>query len=231
MKIHQQKKMVSYVMGQGAPTNKTIASAFESTVVTLHPKPDEPSITAAWSYTNHWDFPLAVERFDTSCGCLSGHADHETLQPGQSGKLTAAFAPGQHRGLLRKSLHVKFIGHDKPVELVVEATIPSSVEISTRELTWNAGEAPEPRAIDVTSGTGKPFTITGLQGVPEALFTITQETIAPGKHYQIRITPQAPPVEGSQCLQIRTDSADSRDQLLAIFLTTKPSPAVTSARH
>ena len=37
-----------------------IATAFESTVVKLTVKPGEETITAAWSYTNHWDFPLAV---------------------------------------------------------------------------------------------------------------------------------------------------------------------------
>lgn len=212
-----------------------IESAFESKVVQLKAKPDDTNVSVEWTYTNHWDFPLAVERFEQSCGCLSGQVGHasgqpgqtelETVPPGKRGTIRASFTPGAHRGLLRKSLHVRFIGHDKPVELVVEATIPSSVELSTRELVWKAGEKTASRTIEVTSGTGADFTITGLQGVPEAQFTIRQETIVPKRHYRIHITPAGELPLGAQCLQVRTDSADPRDRVLAVFLSTEAAPA------
>lgn len=203
------------------PTMPAISSAFESTVVKIPVKPGEESITAEWTYTNHWDFPLAVERFDTSCGCLSGKADQPILAPGQTGKLTAAFSPGQHRGLLRKSLHVRFVNHEKPVELVVEATIPSHVELSTQEVVWKSSKQPEVKTIEIKSGTGKPFTITSLPGLPENQFTLTTETLTPGTHYRLSITPTAT-AGGQHCLQVRTDSPDPRDAVKAVFLRVDP---------
>jgi len=204
-----------------ADAPRAIETAFKSTVVTLAVKPGEESITAEWSYTNHWNFPLAVERFDTSCGCLAGRPDQPTLAPGQSGKLTASFAPGQHRGVMRKSLHVRFVGHGKPVELVVEATIPSHVELSAHELVWPAMEPPAAKSIEITSGTGKPFTITSLPGLPENQFTLTTETLTPGTHYRLHITPTAS-AAGQHCLQVRTDSPDPRDAVQAVFLRVDP---------
>ena len=204
-----------------------IATAFESTVVRLTVKPGEETITAAWSYTNHWDFPLSVERFDTSCGCLAGSTQQPALAPGQSGKLTAAFAPGQHRGLLRKSIHVRFIGHEKPVELVVEATIPSHVALSTQELVWTSGASLEARSIEIKSGTGQPFSITGLLGLPENQFLVATETVEHKQHYRLQITPTSQ-ASGQHCLQVRTDSPDPRDATQALFLRVDRSPPNSS---
>jgi len=208
---------------------KGIETAFASTLTKLKVQPSETTITAEWEYTNHWDAPLAVERFETSCGCLAGNTEQRILEPGESGKITATFTPGQHRGLLRKSLHIRFVGHDKPVELVVEASIPSHVEISTQELSWESGVRTVPRTVDLTSGTGKAFTITALQGLPENQFTLTQETLTQGTHHRITITPSADAILGSHTLQIHTDSPDPRDQVKAVFLqivagTSSPSP-------
>ena len=193
-------------------------------------EPDDKNVPVKWTYTNRWDFPLVVESFEQSCGCLSGQvgqasgqpgqAGLETVLPGKTGTIRASFAPGAHRGLLRKSLHVRFVGYDKPVELVVEATIPSSVELSSTELKWQADEKPVARTIEVTAGTDAPFHITGLVGVPEDQFVIGRQTVADGRHYRITITPAEGAGSGIQCLQVRTDSPDPRDRVLAVFLHT-----------
>jgi hypothetical protein len=204
--------------------NKSIESAFESTVARLTAKPGNQAVVAEWTYTNHWDIPLLVEHYDQSCGCLSGElsADgHQPVAPRKSGTIRAQFTPGNHRGLLRKSLHVRFVGHDKPVELVVEATIPSHVELSQRELIWKADDTSAAQVIEIKSGTGKPFTITSLQGLPKNQFTLTTETLTPGTHYRLSITPTAS-ASGQHCLQVRTDSPDPRDSIQAVFLRVDP---------
>lgn len=182
-----------------------------------------------WTYTNRWDNPLMVERIEESCGCLSAQAAGnqdapEAVAPGVTGKIQAIFTADGDRGLLRKSLHVRFVGHDKPVELVVEATIPSHVELSQRELVWKAGESLEAKTIEVTSGTGAAFAITGLPGVPENQFTVTRETITAGTSYRLSILPTAA-ATGRHCLQIRTDSPDPRDRVNALFLNVEATPS------
>ena len=199
-------------------TKRSIAEAFESTTLRFEASPGTTARTIAWEYTNHWDFPLFVERIDSACGCLAAQkVTSDPIPSGKSGKITATFTAGNHRGLLRKSIHVRFAGHDQSIELVAEARIPSTVELSTNELIWAPNQLSEARTLEVTSGTNQKFSITGLLGIAESQFTIRQETIG-DHHYRLHITPVGQPSSEVQILQIRTDSPDPRDQVLAVFL-------------
>jgi hypothetical protein len=201
-----------------------ISSAFDSQTTKLTVKPGEVTLPAEWKYTNHWDFPLVVERFDTSCGCLSGKLDQSPVAPGKSATLRASFDLGNNRGLVRKSLHVRFVGHATPVELVAEATIPSHVELSQQELIWKVGEKLDAKTVEVTSGTGAAFAIIDLLGVLENQFTITRETISEGASYRLTLVPTAS-AKGQHCLQIQTDSPDPRDRVRVLFLNVEAAPA------
>lgn len=213
----------------GAPLKPAANKTFDSTLVRIEVKPNQSTFDAEWTYTNHREFPLMVEAVESSCGCLAAKStDYQPLAKNQSGTIRATFTPGNHRGVLRKSLHVRFVGYDKPVELVVEAHIPTPVELSTNELDWKSNALDQTRTLDVTSGTGASFQITGLLGIAESQYQIRQESIQPGTHYRLHITPTAQTTSGIQILQIRTDSPDPRDQVMAVFLrNSEPTQAST----
>jgi hypothetical protein len=200
---------------------RTIQSAFTSTTIQITAMPEDVAVPVEWTFSNPWDFPLVVEKFDESCGCLSGKMNlqgDETVAPGKSGVIRAAFTPGAHRGLLRKSLHVRFVGHKDSVELIVEAKIPHSVEFSERELKWDADSRSATKTIDITTGTGADFTITHVGGVSDEIFTIEQVTVESGRHYRATLKPNEAAPAGIHTLLVRTDSADPRDRVTAIFL-------------
>jgi hypothetical protein len=200
-------------------TSMRIAAAFAATVQKIPYADHTPTFKTEWPITNHWSNSLQLERIESSCDCLVGKFEMKPIAPGATGILYTFMTPGNHRGLLRKSLHVRFVGHQQAVELISEIHIPSSVELSHQEIAWEQDDHTT-RAIDVTSGTDAPFQITALLGVPEQFFTITQETISPSKHYRISITPKKSAHSAVHCLQIRTDSKDTRDQVRAVFLHT-----------
>jgi hypothetical protein len=207
------------------PKPASIASAFASTTVRFEAVPDERDIPVEWSYVNRWDFPLVVESMSESCSCLSGRAgqiEYEAVEPGESGRIRASFTPGPYRGLVRKSLHVRFAGHKGAVELVAEARIPSAVELSDNDLTWTRSAQAAARSVDVIAGTGVGFRITGLTGVPPDQYRIERETVIEGLHYRLTATPAESVSDGVKTLLIRTDSPDPRDQVKAVFLTMKP---------
>lgn len=196
-----------------------IKAVFEATEVKIKVEPGQKSFVAEWKYTNPWEFPLAVSEIDSSCGCLAAPAlDYKSISQGESSSITAKFTPGNHRGVLRKSLHVRFVGHEKPVELVVEAHIPSPVELSSQMLTWMPKSADLTKTIEVTTGTDQDFQITGLLGVADRLYIIKQETVTANRHYRLHVTPTEVEVTGIQTLQVRTNAHDPRDQVLAVFL-------------
>lgn len=201
-----------------AKETPSLESFFTSTTAKITTTSNAVNVPVEWTYTNPTDQPLVVDKFDESCGCLAGKLDQKISETGKSGVIGASFTPGGYRGIVRKSLHVRFVGYEKPIELVVEASIPSSVELSNREPFWLVGKEAKTQSIDVTTGTGEDFNIKSLQGVPESLYKITQETITPKRHYCIHITPLIVDAPDLQTLQIHTDSKDTRDQVLAIFL-------------
>ena len=204
-----------------AKETPTLESAFASTTAKIQTTSDAVNVPVEWKFTNSTENPMIIEKFDESCGCLSGQPQlvgTDPVKPGESGVIRANFTPGGYRGIVRKSLHVRFVGYSKPVELVVEASIPSSVELSSKELSWAVGAEIKTQSIDVTTGTADDFNIISLQGVPESFFKISQETIAAKRHYRIHITPLSANAPDIQGMQIHTDSKDTRDQIVAVFL-------------
>lgn len=211
----------------------TAKAAFVSTEIKIDIKPGQPSFLAEWNYTNAsalgFGFPMLVESIGSSCGCLAAKAaSDKPVKTGESGTIRATFSPGNHRGLLRKSLHVRFYGHTDAVELIVEARIPSPVELSTQELMWTPDKVSDTKVIDITTGTGEEFSITNLLGVSEKLYSIRKEVVVAGSHYQLHITPLENLSPGIQTLQIRTNSRDPRDKVLVVFLRNEK-PTVTGS--
>ena len=211
----------------------SLESFFATTTAKISTTSNAVNVPVEWTFTNHSDQPLAVEKFDESCGCLSGQLQLEgtgLVKPGESGVIRASFTPGGYRGIVRKSLHVRFVGYPKSIELIVEANIPSCVEVSNKEPVWVIGQEIKPQIIDVTTGTGEDFNIKSLQGVPESLFQITQETITPKRHYRLHITPLSVDAPDLQTLQIHTDSTDTRDQVVPVFIRiSKTEPAAKNS--
>jgi hypothetical protein len=210
--------LAGYVSAKESPS---LESAFTSTTAKISTTSNAVNVPVEWTFTNHSNQSMAVEKFDESCGCLSGQAQLQgatPVEPGKSGVIRASFTPGGYRGIVRKSIHVRFVGYAKSIELIVEANIPSSVEVSNKEPVWAMDEEIKPQIIDVTTGTGEDFNIKSLQGVPESLYKITQETVTPKRHYRINITPVSLSAPDIQTLQIHTDSKDTRDQVLPVFL-------------
>jgi hypothetical protein len=207
-----------FITSVTAKETPSLEFAFASTTVKITAMPDAVNIPVEWAYTNQLNEPLMVEKFEESCGCLSGELEQQVHKTGESGVIRASFTPGSSRGVIRKSLHVRFVGHEKPVELIVEAKIASPVQLSTQQIIWKSSESSTAKTIDVTTGTETDFSITALFGLPENLFKVTQETITPLRQYRIYITPAAES-NGIHTLQVRTDSKDPRDQIQAVFLS------------
>jgi Protein of unknown function (DUF1573) len=208
-------------------SERPIADAFTSSSLQVTPSKGALSTAVEWSYTNHWNFPLLIERVDTSCGCLTAYPDQQPLAPAATGKLRATLTVGSLRGAFRKNLSVRFVGHALPVEISVEATIPTAVALSTQNLSWSAEDSISTnptKLIEVTTQTETNFSITGLLGVDESQFTIVQKTILPDRHYQLHVTPAQshPSVPITSALHIRTNSPDPRDQVLLVVLSQFP---------
>ena len=203
-------------------SDKDISTAFPNKLVKLQVEPGKDRYQVEWAFTNPHELPMVVQEAESDCGCLKVAVDStQQVAQGQAGKITAEFSPGVRRGFLKILIKVRFVGYDKPVDLVFEAKIPAPVETSTKELTWTAKNRHQAQTLDVTTGTSKDFKITDLNGLPEGLFVIKQETVKEKRHYRLTITPTAKAKPGVQYLQIQTDAPDPNDQTVEVYLRVK----------
>lgn len=192
----------------------------------------EPGVAVAelsYDFRNTGDFPLAVEEFVQSCGCMLGEWDGKPVEPGATGKIRTKFLTKGLRGKVRKSLHVKF--HDMgTVELVAEVVIPEAVTYSAQTLRWEIGTAPQPREVDITVHAKAPLRVLSVTGSDPA-FTSTLETLEDGRHYRVTLTPRDTDSERICVFQVRTDAKDPRDALQGLFaLVEKPTAKPDSPR-
>lgn len=167
-----------------------------------------------YEFRNSGDLPLVVDRFFQSCGCMLGEWDGVPVEPGAVGRIKAKFLTKGLRGVIRKTLQVKFV-ECGTVELVAEVTIPEVINYSARTLRWSVGEKPEPRIISIVVKSDRPVHVMSVKG--DAGFDTKLETVEDGRHYRIAITPSDTSAERVGVFQVRTDAKDPRDALQGIF--------------
>lgn len=182
-------------------------AAFVTRHIVTKAAPGEAKITLEYEFTNKSDLPLVVGEFAQSCGCMIGDWDGKPVPPGGSGKIRALFLTQGLRGVVRKSLTVRFVENGS-ADLDAEVTIPEAVVYSARTLRWEQGERPVPRVIEVTAGTPKPVRVLSARG--DSSFDTALETLEDGRRYRITITPKNTDVERVGTFQVRTDAADPR---------------------
>jgi len=210
-------------MAQSDPSAEDLRNVFLDRTVQLEVQPGKQSYDVEWSFMNLFGVPMKIERIESSSDSLKGKTGHPQFEDLDVGAIKATFTPGELRGLVRNSIRVYFVGCENPVRLLLEARIPTAVEVSTSELTWlneRLSKADRTRSIDVTSGTGEPFAITGLSGLSEDSYAVSQETVVENRHYRLHITPADKLTTGTATLQVRTNAEDPRDQLLSVSLRT-----------
>ncbi len=190
----------------------------------------EPGVTVVdlfYEFKNTGDFPLAVEAFSHSCGCMTGEWEGKPIDPGATGKITAKFLTAGLRGKVRKSLRVRFLDLGT-VELVAEVTIPEAITYSAQTLRWGLGAATQTQQVDIATHTKSPLHVLSVSGNDPA-FTSTLETLEDGKRYRVVITPRDTKTERVCVLQVRTDAKDSRDALQGLFAMVEKSAAIAPA--
>jgi hypothetical protein len=211
-----------------APVEVAVAvpeAAFSTREIKTAVEPGVAVVELTYEFKNTGDFPLAVEEFIHSCGCMVGEWDGKPVDPGATGKIKAKFLTKGLRGRIRKSLRVKFLAMGT-AELVAEVTIPEAITYSAQTLRWEVGAAPLVRQVDITVHTKTPLHVLSVSNNDPA-FTSTLETLEEGKLYRVTLTPRDTDAERVCVLQVRTDAKDPRDALQGLFALVEKSVALT----
>jgi len=209
------------------PANGTSARAgsvtakFDKVEIKTTSQPGVGVVDLCYEFTNTGDFPLAVEGFTQSCGCMAGEWDGVPVNPGSTGKIIAKFLTQGLRGTVSKHLGVKFVASGS-IELAAEVTIPDALIYSAQTLHWTIGEVAKPQHVDIAIG-AKSFLRVLSVSANDPTFSCELITIKESENYRVVITPNDTLTERVCVLQVRTDSKDPRDALHGLFaLVEKP---------
>jgi hypothetical protein len=191
-------------------------------------EPGVQVVVLSYEFTNTSDSPVAVEEFIQSCGCMSGEWDGKPVAPGATGTIKAKLVTTGLRGLVRKSLRVKFLELGT-VELMGEVTIPEALTYSAQTLHWKIGAASSSQDVEITVNSKIPVHVRSVDN-NDPSFASTLVTIEEGRRYKITITPRDTTTARVGVFQVRTDAIDPRDAVHGLFaLVEAPTVAAESS--
>lgn len=188
---------------------------FDTREIRTAAEPGVEVVDLCYEFTNTGEIPLVVEEFSHSCGCMQAAWDGVAVAPGARGKITARFLTRGLRGVVRKSVHVKFVEAGL-VELIGEVTIPEALEYSVQSLRWSLGEAPSAKQVDIKVASKAPVRVLSVSA-NDPSFACELQCLEEGRSYRIVITPRDTETLHICILQVRTDSKDPRDALHGLF--------------
>lgn len=172
-------------------------------------------VELCYEFTNTGDFPLAVEKFSQTCGCMQGAWDGVPVEPGARGRITAKLLTRGLRGKVRKSLHVKFF-ESGDVELIGEVRIPEVLTYSAQTLRWKVGGETQSKQVDIGVTSKTPVKVLSVSANDPA-FSCELLAGEDARTWRIVITPRDTKTARICVLQVRTDSKDPRDALHGLF--------------
>ena len=82
----------------------------------------EVAVLRLW-IENRASKPVAITRYDRSCGCTTLGYDTQPITPGDAQQVSLTFDAGGERGWQLKTLDITFAGGRKPLRLFIEAEV------------------------------------------------------------------------------------------------------------
>ena len=163
---------------------------FEQTQVELHPGVNDKEAVGHFKYQNTGSAPVHFKSVRTSCGCTAAQTQKDQVGPGEKGEITATFKIGDRTGTQVKTVTVETDDTAHAVTmLTLKAILPELLQIQPNLLSWNTGEAPQPKTITVKPS--KDFPVKELQvNSPSPEFSTKVGRDPKSGEFKIDVTPK-----------------------------------------
>lgn len=201
---------------------------FEKTRIQRHATPDEKKVTVEFPFKVTGQ-AVRITGKEAPCTCLSaefhpklkGGVEKAEWKVGEEGKLVAVFEIGTFKGTQAKSVLVSHDGQKKPIELVVELTIPVALEISQATQKWKVGGPSETKIFHLEVKTDDPLSITKHHGT-NPNFPYELKVLKPGRKYEVHVTPRSTSERSFGMIRLETDSSLDRYKTSQLFVVVSP---------
>lgn len=179
-------------------------------------RPLQRTVDVAFEFKNTGAEAVQFRSIETNCDCLEAVADKPSYAPGETGRLTARFTIGDRLGAYHRSITVLTSDEPQPRRLSVELEAPPPVVVEPLELVWPVGGPREPRTVDLRVAEGLAVELQEVLATA-AGFRALLETVAPGTHYRLRVTPEVIDRPFSAAFRIRGRSADGQPLTVSAY--------------
>jgi hypothetical protein len=185
------KAKVLLLVAAGAYSS-VAASAVDwaSRELSLAPRPLQRTVEAHFTFRNNSAQPVTIRSVQTNCDCLEAGTDKSTYAPGEGGTLVARFTTGDRLGLYERAIDVVTSESPTATRLTVRIEVPTPATVTPLNLLWSIGAARTPQPVEIRVAEGIEIEFTETFATNDS-FTARLETITPGRHYRVQVTPAA----------------------------------------
>jgi len=209
---------------------------FPNATVEVAVAPEASHAVVDFPFENRSNETITIAEVEKNCTCVElGISDSKlTYAPGESGVIRATFELGNLSGTVEKpfALWLKGDPEDQPSHtLTPRMKVPVLIEVSSKTLRWEPGEAALPRMTEITIHHDQPIRVVRATSSLDS-FGVSIKAIEEGRRYEVWVTPVEPVAPGLAIIRVETDSPIPRWQAVNFFAPAEakpqPSPAPTT---
>jgi hypothetical protein len=199
---------------------------WEQTQIELHPAAGDKTAVGHFKYKNAGEKPVRIKSAKSSCGCTVAKSQKDIIAPGESGEITATFNIGDRTGTQVKGIAVETDDVAHPMSsLTLKTVIAQSIEIQPPMVSWQSGEAPNPKSVTVKAG--KDFPVKEIKVTPSGQDFETKVSKAGEGEFKIDIQPKDTSRTGATTITIQPDNSSKKFYATArVMPASKPGAAI-----
>lgn len=201
------RKIIIILAILSIPTSSWAQLYWENKFIRRTVQSTEKQVLVTFKFQNVGKDTITIKSIKSSCGCTTAEMAKKNYKGGEAGQLVVTFDPGSRTGIQNKSVVLETDqSTDSVIQLDMEFTLPTVLDISPGKVFWGNGEAKETKVIKLTlSKNVTPFNVIDVSSSNED-FIVKLKTIKPGSQYEIKVTPTQTIYPAKATLRIQTDT-------------------------
>lgn len=188
------------------------------------------TIEHTFEVRNEGTSTLRLERIRSSCGCTVGQVTHDTLEPGETSRITAAYNLRGRRGTQHSTLTLETNDPNQPrAQLIMRGAAIEEIRVQPGHVFFGPVAPGEEvsRVVEVIGQPDQPFTLSGHEASLSGI-RVEAETVSPHS-YRLRVFFTPDQQSGLQNGELRIRTSHPRHSELVVALAAQITSGLTVA--
>ncbi|HWA27785.1 MAG TPA: DUF1573 domain-containing protein [Lacunisphaera sp.] len=197
-------------------TLPAVALEWKTKEISVKAAPLQKIAETSFDFTNTGAKVVTILGIDTSCDCTEATPSSQTIAPRATGRINAKFTLGDRQGVFDRFIMVTTDEAKEPVTLRVQLDVPELAVLTPRSVEWKVNSPAWEKAVDIQVTEGLELTVTNVLPT-SGLFNHRLETIEPGRHYRLHLSPQSTKEPTNAAFRVYARTKDGRDVVVSAY--------------